>query len=68
MDISCQHHSPAALPPAKKLCTHSVVGYVGPSACLNVSKKRYLTSAEIRTVDRPARSLFQYHWYVFDVV
>jgi hypothetical protein len=42
MEMSARPHAPAALPPGKSPGTHSVGGWVGPSAGLDAEKKKIL--------------------------
>ena len=40
MEVSGQHHPPAALPATNNLGTHLIGGWVGPKAGLDLLKKR----------------------------
>jgi len=57
MEVRGKLHAPGAIPPGKKPHTHVIVGWMGYRAVLDVLKKRSLAPVEIRTSDRPARSL-----------
>jgi hypothetical protein len=57
MKMSCQRHSPAALPAGKNPCTHSVVVCVGPSAGVDILEENLLS------LQRPELWTIQ-HWYV----
>jgi len=55
--MSDKIHAPVALPSKRNADTHRI-GWVGPSAGLDVlEKKKSLAYAGLRTPDRPARSL-----------
>jgi hypothetical protein len=58
MEISGQLHAPAALLLGKNTGTRWTGDWIGPIGDLDVlGKKKSLTLAGIRTLDRPARSL-----------
>jgi hypothetical protein len=58
MEAGGQLHSPAALLPEKNARTHSVGGYVGPRAPLDVlEKKKSLASTGVRNSDHSSRTL-----------
>jgi hypothetical protein len=50
--VSGQRHTPAALPPGKRLNTHCTGGWVGPNACLDGCGKsrRYRNSPFVHTM------------------
>jgi len=57
MEVSGKLHAPGAIPSEKNPHTHLIVDWMGYRAGLDVLKKRSLATVEIRTSDRPARSL-----------
>jgi hypothetical protein len=58
MEVSDQLHAPAALAQGRSPCTHSIGGWVGPTAGLDIVSKNSQPppGIETRSSDRPARS------------